>query len=82
MDDIFAQRQKIISKLISARLEKGMSQEQLARLIGTQKSNISRIESFSQNVSVDMLIKISNALGKEIDFALEEILTIKSQVQK
>ena len=66
------QRQKIISELICARLEKGMSQEQLAKMIGTQKSNISRIESGTQNVSLDMLIKISAALGKKIDFSLEE----------
>ncbi len=72
MEDYILQRQKIISQLISARLEKGMSQQQLANLIGTQKSNISRIESGTQNVTVDMLIKISDALGKKIDFTLNE----------
>ena len=63
---------KIISQLISARLERGLSQEQLAKLIGTQRSNICRIESGSQNLSVDMLIKICNALGKDINISLEE----------
>lgn len=65
-------RQKIIAQLISARLEKGLSQEQLAKLIGTQRSNICRIESGSQNLSVDMLVKICSALDKEINFSLEE----------
>lgn len=72
MSDLFDSRQKIISELISARLEKGLSQEQLAGLIGTQRSNICRIESGNQNVSLDMLIKIASALGKNINLSLEE----------
>lgn len=72
MSDLFDSRQKIISELISARLEKGLSQEQLAQLIGTQRSNICRIESGNQNVSLDMLIKIASALGKNINLSLEE----------
>lgn len=72
MNDSLNSRQKIIAQLISARLEKGLSQEQLAKLIGTQRSNICRIESGSQNLSVDMLVKICSALDKEINFSLEE----------
>ena len=65
-------RRKIVSQLVSARLEKGLSQEQLAKLIGTQKSNISRIESGKQNLTVDMMIKICDALEKNVDLVLEE----------
>lgn len=72
MSEIVDSRQKIISQLISARLEKGLSQEQLAKLIGTQRSNICRIESGSQNLSIDMLVKICSALGKDINLSLEE----------
>ena len=72
MSDLVDSRQKIISQLISARLEKGLSQEQLAQLIGTQRSNICRIESGSQNLSIDMLVKICTALGKDINLSLEE----------
>ena len=72
MDELYDSRQRIISQLISARLEKGLSQEQLAKLIGTQRSNICRIESGSQNLSVDMLIKICSALGKDINMNLED----------
>lgn len=72
MSDLYDSRQKIISELISARLEKGLSQEQLAQLIGTKRSNICRIESGNQNVSLDMLIKIASALGKNINLSLEE----------
>lgn len=72
MNQTISSRQKIISQLVSARLEKGMSQEQLARLVGTQRSNICRIESGSQNLSLDMLVKISTALGKDVKLILEE----------
>ena len=72
MSEMIDSRQKIISQLISARLEKGLSQEQLAKLIGTQRSNICRIESGSQNLSIDMLVKICTALGKDINLSLEE----------
>ena len=65
-------RQQIISKLAEARHEKQMSQAELASLIGTQRSNICRIESGSQNLSLDMLIKISEALGKDVNIHLEE----------
>lgn len=80
MGDILESRQKIISKLVSARLEKGLSQEQLAQLIGTQRSNICRIESGSQNVSLDMLVKICAALGKDVNLSLEEISKPASNV--
>ena len=71
-NDLLHSRQRIISKLTEARLEKQMSQAELASLIGTQRSNICRIESGTQNLSLDMLIKISNALGKDVDMLLEE----------
>lgn len=71
-NNILRSRQQIISKLTEARLEKQMSQAELASLIGTQRSNICRIESGSQNLSLDMLIKISEALGKDVNILFEE----------
>lgn len=72
MNNSVLSRQKIISQLISARLEKGMSQEQLATLIGTKRSNICRIESGTQNFSIDMLVKICDALEKDVNVILKE----------
>ena len=72
VDNVVRSRQRIISKLTEARLEKQMSQSELARLIGTQRSNICRIESGTQNLSLDMLIKISEALGKDVNMLLQE----------
>ena len=71
-NDITRKRQEIVAKLTQARLEKGLSQAQLAELVGTQRSNICRIENGGQNLSLDLLIKISNALDKDVSVLLEE----------
>ena len=63
--DLLVSRQSVIQKLTQARLEKGLSQAQLARLIGTQRSNICRIESGAQNLSLNMMIRIAEALDKD-----------------
>ncbi len=65
-------RQEIISQLTEARLEKGISQSELARMIGTQRSNICRLESGTQNLSLDMLLKIASAVGKTVSLNLED----------
>ena len=44
MDELHG-RQKIIAQLVEARLEQGVSQAELARRVGTQRSNICRLES-------------------------------------
>ena len=71
-DLVLDDRQKIISMLTAARIEKGISQQELADRIGTKRSNICRIESGAQNISLDMLLKISRALGKDVSLSLEE----------
>lgn len=71
-EDILALRQKIISQLTAARLERGLTQSQLAEMIGTKRSNICRIESGGQNITLDMLLKISDAVGKDLTVILEE----------
>ena len=70
-NSIIRKRQEIVSKLTQARLEKGLSQAQLAEMVGTQRSNICRIENGDQNLSLDLLIKITDALGKDISVLLE-----------
>ena len=69
---ILLSRENIVSQLTTARLEKGISQAELAIRIGTQRSNICRIESGSQNLTLDMILKISQALGKEIKVQFDE----------
>ena len=70
--ELLAARQRIVQKLTQARLEKGLSQEQLAKRIGTQRSNICRIEKGTQNLSLDLMLKIAEALDKDVSVMLEE----------
>ena len=60
-------RYEVISQMIKIRNEQGITQEELARRIGTKKSNISRMESGNYNPSLDFLIKIANGLGRTLD---------------
>lgn len=59
-------REAVVSQLKTLRKEQGMTQEHLAELVGTKKSNISRLESGRYNPSLDFLIKVANGLGKQI----------------
>lgn len=63
-------RYEVISQIIEARSEKNLTQEELAKMVGTQKSNISRLESGTYNPSLDFLVKVAKCLGKEIRVTL------------
>ena len=69
---LLSDRQRIISALTAARIEKGLSQQALADMIGTKRSKICRLEAGGQNISLDTLLKISAALGKDVSFILNE----------
>ncbi len=45
---------------------KGITQTELAKKLNTTQSAVARIESGKQNISADMLKKISKALGKNL----------------
>ena len=63
-------RYEIISQIIEARKEQHMTQSDLAKRLGTQKSNISRLESGNYNPSLDFLIRVARCLGKELKIKL------------
>jgi DNA-binding XRE family transcriptional regulator len=58
---------KVIEEIITARKEKNLTQKGLAELIGTRQSNISRLESGNYNPSLDLLIKIAQAMDKKLE---------------
>ena len=63
-------RYEAIEQIIKARKEQNMTQAELAKRVGTQKSNISRLESGNYNPSLDFLTKVSKALGKSLSVQL------------
>ena len=58
--------ENIGTRIASAREEAKVTQNALAKKIGTTQSAIARIESGKQNVSTDMVKKISKALNRNI----------------
>ena len=64
-------RQQPEFAMIRARIEKGLTQEELARKVGTKQSVISRLESGRANPSIAFLKKLAQALNThlEIKFA-------------
>lgn len=63
-------RYEAIEQIIRARKEQNMTQSELAKRVGTQKSNISRLESGNYNPSLDFLAKVAESLGKSLSIQL------------
>lgn len=68
--DELAPRYELISKAIDARLKSKMTQEEVAKKMGTTKSSISRFESGNYNPTIDFLNRLSNALGKQLKVSI------------
>ena len=64
-------RYDIISQVIEERIKQNLTQQELAFRVGTQKSNISRLESGTYNPSLDFIVKVAHSLGKEMTITLK-----------
>ena len=62
---------EVIRQIIKARIEQDLTQAELARLIGTKQSNISRLEGGDYNPSLQFLIRVAKGLGKELHISFE-----------
>jgi DNA-binding XRE family transcriptional regulator len=56
----------LISALIKNRIEKGITQKELAEKIGTKQSSIARFESGHYNPSLAFTQKLARALGARV----------------
>ena len=62
-------RMDVLGKMIkSARQERHLTQEELGKLIGVQKAQISKLESSANSATIDTIIKVFKALKAEINF--------------
>lgn len=61
---------EIISKLIEIRIRKNLAQKELAELLGTKQSGISRIENGNYIPSIKLLRKIAEVLNCELKVEL------------
>lgn len=61
----------LISQIIEARLEKGITQNELAKKVGTKQSAIARLEGGNSNPSLSFLEKIALALGYQLKIQIK-----------
>jgi len=62
-------RMDVLGKMIkTARLERQLTPEELGKLIGVQKAQISKLESSANSATIDTVIKVFKALKAEINF--------------
>lgn len=53
------------------RKERNLTQEELGKLIGVQKAQISRLESNTSNATIDTLMKVFSALQAKVKLQIE-----------
>jgi len=62
----------LIGKAIKqTRQQRNLTQEELGKLIGVQKAQISRLESNASNVTIDTLLRVFTALKAKVKFQVE-----------
>lgn len=54
-----------------ARKERHLTQEQLGKLVGVQKAQISKIENSVKNARFETILKVFEALGAKVNFNVE-----------
>lgn len=55
------------------RTKRGVSQEKLARLVGTRQSAIARLEGGGENITITRLQKIASVLGAQVRIEFEPV---------
>jgi DNA-binding XRE family transcriptional regulator len=62
-------RMDVLGRMIkTARQERKLTQEELGRLVGVQKAQISKLESSANSATIDTILKVFKALKAEINF--------------
>ena len=68
----FELRMEVLGDMIkSVRKERNLTQEQLGELIGVQKSQISKLERNTKNVTIETILKVFRALKANVRFSVE-----------
>lgn len=63
---MLSEQNKIANFITELRKKRGLTQSELAEQLGTSQSAVNRMESGKQNLSMEMLHKLSKALNREI----------------
>lgn len=65
-------KNRIIDQYIEIRRKKGLSQEKIAQITGIARTNIVRIERKTNVPTIDVLVKLANALDMELEINFVE----------
>lgn len=63
-------RQSVIEQYVNSRKIQGITQAELAKRAGIPRSNITRFESGNYNPSLEMMVRIAEALGMTLQVQL------------
>ena len=63
-------RVELVLQIIKLRRQRGMTQSDLAKAIGTRQANVSRLERFDSNLTLGTLEKVAKALGVNLQIDL------------
>jgi DNA-binding XRE family transcriptional regulator len=58
-------------KIKEVRKQRNLTQEQLGKLVGVQKAQISKIENSVKNARFETILKVFEALGAKVNFNVE-----------
>lgn len=65
-------RSELLGDMIkSARKERKLTQEQLGKIIGVQKSQISKLEKNTKNVTIGTVLRVFRGLHANVKFSIE-----------
>src|ERR1035437_5309459 len=64
-------RIELVLQIIKLRQQRGMTQSDLPKAIGTRQANVSRLERFDANLTLGTLEKVAQALGANLRIDLE-----------
>ena len=71
---------EVLGEMIhTVRLERNLTQEELGRLVGVQRAQISKLENNTTNVTVETILKVFGALRAKVNFNVE-LLNNKIQI--
>lgn len=63
---------EVLGEMIkTVRLERNLTQEELGKLIGVQRAQISKLENNTTNVTVETILKVFGALNAKVNFNVE-----------
>lgn len=70
---------EVLGDLIrKVRLERNLTQEELGKLIGVQRAQISKLENNTTNVTIETILRVFGALKAKVNFNVE---LLNNQIQ-